>query len=341
MERINLKINEPRPEDKERFNELVKGMNDAINQFTYAYGEEYETIQRCFDAYFKKEGIIIPASADEFLTWLAVKYPDEPIGNMVAKAKDPHNYKLFHEYQVRRVDNRGWDLDKELEFWQKGGEYEPNNCNLYKFDKIIDAAFQEHEPEKYIERQMRIAERDFFYKPDDFIDDLLLRLSERLNSINKKFEKDKASIGEQSTDGRINALIGEHAKTTARYSTLEKKIKRLKNATNVGQKDLSKFDDLFIPELGKAKTGEKSPLERFKKDLETSLPSYNKTHITALAGAIYEGEILHRNIKPRVFSGWLEMFCEIIGAKEVPKIRSSTVSKEIEQMKKTYYYLFE
>lgn len=137
MERINLKINEPRPEDKERFNELVKGMNDAINQFTYAYGEEYETIQRCFDAYFKKEGIIIPASADEFLTWLAVKYPDEPIGNMVAEAKDPNNYKLFHEYQVRRVNNRGWDLDKELEYLEKGGEYKQDDCNLYEVNRML------------------------------------------------------------------------------------------------------------------------------------------------------------------------------------------------------------
>lgn len=122
----------------EHFRELEKKAEESVNQFTYAYGEEYETIQRCFDAYFKKEGIIIPASADEFLTWLAVKYPDDPTGHMVTKAKDPHNYKLFHEYQVRRLNNSGWDLNSEFKFWQKGWEHEPNNKgNLYEVDRML------------------------------------------------------------------------------------------------------------------------------------------------------------------------------------------------------------
>lgn len=249
------------------------------------------------------------------------------------------------------------------------------------FDKIIDAAFLEHEPEKYIERQMKIAERDLFYKQNDFLNDLLLRLSERLNSINKEFDKKQAGIGAQLTDGRINGsnwnkyhtmavdlnegisideyltreypkrkaelnaaqitLIKEHNKITNQYSMLEKKIKQLERSANVMEKDLSKFDELFVIKLSQAKAGEKSPLERFKKDLETSLPGYNKKCITALAGAIYEGKILHHNAKPRTFRSWLEIFCEIIGKKEVPTIKLSTVSKEIEKMKEMYYYLFE
>ncbi len=251
------------------------------------------------------------------------------------------------------------------------------------FDKIIDAAFGEfeHEPEKYIERQMRVAERDLFYKQNDFLNDLLLRLSERLNSINKEFDKKQASLAYSLTDEMINrynwsgyyanvidknegismdeyltreyskrkaelnaakkTLIKEHNKITNQYSMLEKKIKQLKRSANVMEKDLSKLDELFVIKLSQAKAGEKSPLERFKKDLETSLPGYNKKCITALAGAIYNGEILHHNVKPRTFRSWLEIFCEIIGKKEVPTIKLSTVSKEIEKMKETYYYLFE
>ena len=106
------------------------------------------------------------------------------------------------------------------------------------------------------------------------------------------------------------------------------------------EKDLSKLDKLFVIKLSQAETDEKSPLERFKNDLEESLPNYNKKYITALAGAIFKGEILRTNPNIKTFRSWLEIFCEIIGKKEVPTIKLSTVSKEIEQMKEKYCYLF-
>jgi len=250
------------------------------------------------------------------------------------------------------------------------------------FDKIIDVAFGEfeHEPEKYIERQMRMAERDLFYKQNDFLNDLLLRLSERLNFINKEFDKKQASLAYSLTKEMINqynwsryyakvidlnegismdeyltreypkrwrelnaaqmTLIKEHNKITNQYSMLGKKIKQLKRSANVMEKDLSKLDKLFVIKLSQAETDEKSPLERFKNDLEESLPNYNKKYITALAGAIFKGEILRTNPNIKTFRSWLEIFCEIIGKKEVPTIKLSTVSKEIEQMKEKYCYLF-
>ena len=99
MERIDLKIKEPTPEEKERIDEVVKPfsyvsaaisenfnehikpfsdellkkLEESVKQWMYEYGAEYETIQRCYGAYFKKEGIVIPASAHCLLMWLWFK----------------------------------------------------------------------------------------------------------------------------------------------------------------------------------------------------------------------------------------------------------------------------
>lgn len=95
--------------------------------------------------------------------------------------------------------------------------------------------------------------------------------------------------------------------------------------------DLSKLDDLFIPKITEKQK------ERLKKDIETFISTYNNKKLVGFAVILYD--LLHVTIKPRYFTTWLKMFCEIAG-KEIPSAKENQVKKEIEEMKKAYYYLF-
>lgn len=131
-------IREMEPINK-RLNEVVKVVKEAVEEFIAAYESEYNVIRTKFDAYFKKEGFITPFDADDFLIWLSARYPDEPTGQMVNEAKNPRNYRLFHEYNVKRL-NEDWDWNKELIYWQNNNTPDkitaPNENTVFKFTAL-------------------------------------------------------------------------------------------------------------------------------------------------------------------------------------------------------------
>lgn len=104
--------------EKTSYNDIAERIQTGVNQFLTAFGDEYDKIQTSFAAYFNKEGIVKPSDTDEFLMWLCVKFPQEPLYKMIDEAKKPHNYRLFHEYRVRCFEKPEWDLDHELIFLQ-------------------------------------------------------------------------------------------------------------------------------------------------------------------------------------------------------------------------------
>lgn len=98
------------------YSDIAERIQTGVNQFLTAFGDEYDKIQTSFAAYFDKEGIVKPSDTDEFLMWLCVKFPQEPLYKMIDEAKKPHNYRLFHEYRVRCFEDPEWNLDRELIF---------------------------------------------------------------------------------------------------------------------------------------------------------------------------------------------------------------------------------
>lgn len=104
--------------EKTSYNDIAERIQTGVNQFLTAFGDEFDKIQTSFAGYFDKEGIVKPCDTDEFLMWLCVKFPQEPLYKMIDEAKKPHNYRLFHEYRVRCFENPEWDLDHELIFLQ-------------------------------------------------------------------------------------------------------------------------------------------------------------------------------------------------------------------------------
>ncbi len=95
----------------------IAEVTEALKHFRVTYVREYDIIRTKYDAYFQKEGYITPHDADEFLLWLMCKNEYVSDVNLIEEAKNPHNYKLFHEYGLRCL-NGDWDLMKELDYWQ-------------------------------------------------------------------------------------------------------------------------------------------------------------------------------------------------------------------------------
>lgn len=103
--------------------------------------------------------------------------------------------------------------------------------------------------------------------------------------------------------------------------------------SEVPEKDLSNFDELFIMSINEEQK------EKFKGDINTFVDGYTKNQIVALASLLHG--LVHQNVRPTTFTKWLKVFCAIIG-KETPtaKQSNSQVREEIPKMKKAYYYLF-
>ncbi|MEI6554218.1 MAG: hypothetical protein WCL70_01365 [Paludibacter sp.] len=98
--------------------------------------------------------------------------------------------------------------------------------------------------------------------------------------------------------------------------------------------DLNKLDNLFVLEftIGIKPT----TLDKLKNDLSINIVSYNKKQIVAIASILYS--YLHKNVVPKKFSPWLRQFCEIIDI-QAPTSKKNAVKLEIEELKKTYWYL--
>lgn len=97
---------------------------------------------------------------------------------------------------------------------------------------------------------------------------------------------------------------------------------------------LDRLDNLFKPQLS-------DETQRLKSDLRNVLPDYDKKQIAVLAWVIYDGEILHKNVKPKHFNKWQNLFCDILGVEESTYKPKMITEEEKTKMKNTYYYLFE
>lgn len=73
-------------------------------------------------------------------------------------------------------------------------------------------------------------------------------------------------------------------------------------------------------------------------DLRGGLPSYTQNDITAIASIIYNSDKLLSAKKPVTFNKWLIAFSSMIN-RDVPTSKPSGVKKQIEQLKKTFYYI--
>lgn len=134
------------PELKERFNlqmksitnnvraltepltELTDNLNSQLEAFRFHAEElrvsttkkykilesDYNTLVAKYLSYLKKEGMILPLDFNEFFSWIAsCRYPDEPFAILEIQ---PNDFKLFHEYEKRRINNTGWNKNKEWLF---------------------------------------------------------------------------------------------------------------------------------------------------------------------------------------------------------------------------------
>ncbi|MDD4440033.1 MAG: hypothetical protein PHS04_18665 [Tissierellia bacterium] len=135
----------------DQINEISKQVGEAINIFMDAFSNEYEVIQTKFDAYFNKEGIITPYDVDDFLYWLYGQYPDDPTGHLVNRAKDRHNYKLFHQYEVSLFNG---DIQNETTVT----ENKKNNFTARQWASIFHYSAGLDLPEKSNEVRERIKE---------------------------------------------------------------------------------------------------------------------------------------------------------------------------------------
>lgn len=100
------------------FKGIIKIMSQALNKFDTDLTDEYNQVQQSFEAYNHKNGIITPASSQDLFSWLALKYPDAGLRFIVAEAKKPHNYKLFHEYKELLFEGK-WSDEQELKKWDQ------------------------------------------------------------------------------------------------------------------------------------------------------------------------------------------------------------------------------
>lgn len=122
---------------------------------------------------------------------------------------------------------------------------------------------------------------------------------------------------------QINRLLGE---LNYSYKVDKPEVKK--------QMQLERLDNLFKPQLS-------DEIQRLKSDLRNVLPDYNKKQIAVLAWVIYDGEILHKNVKPKHFNKWQNLFCDILGV-EVSTYKPKVITEEEKtKMKGTFHYLFE
>ena len=180
-EKLERQLND-NPELKERFNlqmksitnnvraltepltELTDNLNSQLEAFRLRTEEmreatikkfgilesDYNTLVAKYLSYLKKEGMILPLDFNEFFSWIAsCRYPDEPFAILEIQ---PNDFKLFHEYEKRRINNTGWNENKEWLFLNnqsqgrnpdsKGNKHK-KQMNLDRLDNLMNQAFRE------------------------------------------------------------------------------------------------------------------------------------------------------------------------------------------------------
>lgn len=63
------------------------------------YEKEFNEILEAYQNYCRVNGLIVPKDENEFFRWIAIRYPEENLPIIIEAAKNPYNYKLFHEYK--------------------------------------------------------------------------------------------------------------------------------------------------------------------------------------------------------------------------------------------------
>lgn len=72
---------------------------------------------KSFKFFFERNGIIVPPDSEDFFHWIALVYPDENLPFIIEAAKNPNNFKLYHEYKERLFNNSDWTDEKEEKFF--------------------------------------------------------------------------------------------------------------------------------------------------------------------------------------------------------------------------------
>ncbi|CAA7195871.1 hypothetical protein [Chryseobacterium potabilaquae] len=83
------------------------------------YEAEFNKVLDGYKDYCRVNGFVIPKDTNEFFSWVALRYPDENLPFIIEVAKNPYNYKLFHDYKERLFNNPDWSSKKEFEYLQK------------------------------------------------------------------------------------------------------------------------------------------------------------------------------------------------------------------------------
>lgn len=102
--------------------ELVRLMKLAAEQgkeILKEYEAEFNKVLDGYKDYCRVNGLVIPKDTKEFFSWVALRYPDENLPFIIEVAKNPYNYKLFHDYKERLFNNPEWSEEKEFEYLQK------------------------------------------------------------------------------------------------------------------------------------------------------------------------------------------------------------------------------
>lgn len=97
--------------------ELLKKTSQDVKIILQDYESEYNKIQESYGAYFYNNGYIKPYDINDFFYWIAEEYPDENLPFIIEAAKKPSNYKKFHLFKEKLLDDiENHDLNNLEEF---------------------------------------------------------------------------------------------------------------------------------------------------------------------------------------------------------------------------------
>lgn len=143
---------------------------------------------------------------------------------------------------------------------------------------------------------------------------------------------------ERATDELNRSKISDYNKNE--YGRLENIIEVIDEISGKGsiepkkKMNLDRLDNLMSQAFRKL-------FDRFRSDLKEFVPNYDKMQISALASVIYDSDILHKKTRPENFKTWQKQFCDILGVEESTYKPSNIKKEKKQEMKDTYYYLFE
>ncbi|MBN8623225.1 MAG: hypothetical protein J0L47_08870 [Flavobacteriales bacterium] len=97
---------------------LTKLTAERGKEILKEYEAEFNKVLDGYKDYCRVNGLVIPKDTNEFFSWIALRYPDENLPFIIEVAKNPYNYKLFHDYKERLFTKPNWDSNKEREYLQ-------------------------------------------------------------------------------------------------------------------------------------------------------------------------------------------------------------------------------